>query len=219
MTRQAQVLAFALVLLGGVVPCHAGGDVYPKLTRSSFNSAAGSKGVVLLAVRWDRRWGCADYENAQLRVIGFDRLPSSKSDQNRPDILLDDAPRLMTKPEFDNYALLVDPGEYGLSGFMIKVAKSTTAVDYISAERSNLYKDGKPVGGSFVVAAGEVVYIGNFYLDCYKSPTLWRYYSEGRTGFEKHMAEFKHEYPYLDTTKTIYRLFETKSFGNHYELP
>jgi hypothetical protein len=33
------------------------------------------------------------------------------------------------------------------------------------------------------------------------------------------MAEFKAEFPFLDTTKAVYRLFDTESFGNHYQLP
>jgi hypothetical protein len=219
MEHHRQAAVFVIVLLGAIVPFHASADVYPRLTRSSFESASGSKGVVLLAVRWDRWWGCAGYDNAQLTVIGFDKLPSAKSDQDPPDILLDDAPRLMTKPIFDNYGLLVDPGEYGLSGFLVRVAKSVSSTEYYGAQRSEIIKDGRSSGGSFVVAADEIVYIGNFYLDCYQIPTIWRYYTEDRATFNKHMAEFKREFPFLDITKAVYRLFETELAGNHYELP
>jgi hypothetical protein len=69
------------------------------------------------------------------------------------------------------------------------------------------------------VAADEIVYIGNFYLDCYEIPTIWRYYTETHDGFGRHMAEFKSEFPFLDTSKAVYRLFETTRAGNHYELP
>lgn len=201
------------------MPGHAGADVFPKLTRGDFESAAGSKGVVLLAVRWDRRWNCAGFENAQLRVIGFDRLPSHRTDDDQPDILLDDAPRLMTKPQFNRYALLVEPGEYGLSGFLIKVAESVNSTRFFGAQRSELVKDGLSVGGAFNVAPGETVYIGHFYLDCTTIPTIWRYYLDGREAFAQYIADVSSDYPFLDTTKAVYRLFETERAGSHYELP
>ncbi len=218
MERRSIVSQVAAVFIA-VVSIRANADVFPKLTRSDYEAANGSKGVVLLAVRWDRWWNCAGYENAQLQIIGFDKLPSSKADQDPPDILLDDAPKLMTKPEFENYALLVEPGEYGLSGFLIKAARSASHIEHFGAQRSELIKGGKSEGGSFIVAADEIVYIGNFYLDCYKIPTIWRYYTETRDGFASHMAEFKSEFAFLDTSKAVYRLFETTRAGNHYELP
>lgn len=212
-------MTFAAIAMGAVVSFCANADVYPELTRSSYEAAAGTKGVALLAVRWDRRWNCAGYENAQLQIVGFDKLPSSKSNDDPPDILLDDAPKLMTRPQFDNYALLLDAGEYGLSGFLIKAARSVDKIEHFGAQRSELIRDGRSDGGSFTVAAGEIVYIGNFYLDCYKIPTIWRYYTETREGFASHMAEFKAEFPFLETTKAVYRLFETERAGNPYELP
>src|SRR5256885_11397217 len=48
--------------------------VAERITGEAVTAAQKSKGVVLLAVRWDRRWKCAGFENAQLRVIGFDKL-------------------------------------------------------------------------------------------------------------------------------------------------
>jgi hypothetical protein len=213
------IASLVAAVLFAVVSLRANADVFPKLTRGDYEAANGSKGVVLLAVRWDRAWNCAGYENAQLQIIGFDKLPSSKADQDPPDILLDDAPKLMTKPEFENYALLVEPGEYGLSGFRIKAARSVSRIEQFGAKRSELIKGGTSEGGSFVVAADEIVYIGNFYLDCYEIPTIWRYYTETHDGFGRHMAEFKSEFPFLDTSKAVYRLFETTRAGNHYELP
>jgi len=60
---------------------------------------SGTNAIVLLAVRWDRRWKCGRFENAQLRVIAFDKLPSTKVADDAPaDLLLDEAPALMTKP-------------------------------------------------------------------------------------------------------------------------
>jgi hypothetical protein len=86
MRRTVNVAAAVLAIFG--VASSVGADVTPKLTRTAYESAAGSKGVVLLAVRWDRWWGCGGYDNAQLTLIGFDRLPSAKLEQDLPDILL-----------------------------------------------------------------------------------------------------------------------------------
>jgi hypothetical protein len=213
-------ICFIALALGAVCASSTNAQVAERLTEANVESAKDQKGIVLLAVRWDRRWKCGGYENAQVRVIGFDKLPSKMtSDDDRPDILLDDAPKIFTKPDFDNYAFLVEPGEYGLSGFLIKVARSISDTNYLAFPRSKLIKDSRSLGGSFSVNAGESVYIGNFYLDCYKSPTLWRYHSNGHEAFAEHLKEFKRDFPMLDTTKVKFRLFETTEFGNPYRLP
>ena len=180
----------------------------------------GTNGVVLIGVRWDRRWKCGGFENAQLRVIGFDKLPSTKSsDEARSDIVLDDAPRLLTKPIFDHYAFLVEPGEYGISRIDIKVASSVRDISIATAPRSKLLKDGQPLGGSFTVGAGETVFIGLFYLDCYQEPTLWRYYPDGREEFNRYLETAKKTFPALDTESVVFRLFRTTVFGQDYSLP
>lgn len=215
----ARHLILATCLAGLVCVLDAAAQTVERLADDAV-AASESKGVVLLAVRWDRRWKCAGYENAQLRVIGFDKLPSTKPDDAAsPDLLLDDAPLLLTKPAFDNYAFLVEPGEYGLSRLEIKVARSMTDVGFFNAPRSKLLQGGQPLGGKFTVAAGEVVYLGHFYLDCYQQPTLWRYYPEGREGFKEYLASVKRMYPALDVEKVTFRLFQTKEFGRDYKLP
>lgn len=177
-------------------------------------------GVVVLAVRWDRRWKCGGFENAQLRVFAFDKIPSTKGDDATPDLVLDDAPAIATKPKFDNYAFLVPPGEYGLSRVEIKVAKSISEVGFFKVPRSRLMKDGRSEGGSFNVAPGEIVYIGHFYLDCStRQPTMWRYYPDGKEAFGEYLISLKGDFPWLDASKAIFRLFDTKSFGNDYKLP
>jgi hypothetical protein len=189
------------------------------ITADAYGRSRDTKGVVLLAVRWDRRWKCGGYENAQLRVIAFDKLPSEKGNDDRPDLVLDDAPRVMTKPAFDNYAFLVEPGEYGLSGLEIKVARSASDVGFFKAPRSIFMKEGKSAGGSFKVAAGEIVYIGHFYLDCAKQPTLWRYYPDGREAFSEYLSTMKKAFAMLDLGSAQFRLFQTTEFGNEYQLP
>ena len=189
------------------------------LTSENYIQDSAKKGVVLLSVRWDRKWKCAGFENAQLRLLGFDRLPSQRPiDDEGADLLLDDAPLLMTKPKFDDYAFLVEPGEYALSKLNIKAARSTTDVGVAKVGRERLLKEGAPDGGTFNVGAGEIVYIGHFYIDCYKEPSLWRYYLENREGFDNYLAEQKKKVPELDIDKAKFRLFKSRYFGRDYEL-
>lgn len=212
-------VAALLIALGHGTSAQAQGTVAERVTGDAVNSTNQSKGLILLAVRWDRRWNCAGFENAQLRVIAFDRLPTTKADDAAPDILLDDAPLIMTKPVFENYAFQVDPGDYGLSRLEIKVAKSLSDVGFFRVPRSKFLSDGKSLGGTFAVNAGEAVYLGHFYLDCHQQPILWRYYPEGREGFNGYLVSLKKIYPVLDIEKVVFRLFQTKEFGQDYKLP
>jgi hypothetical protein len=189
------------------------------LTSDSYAQLGNTHGVVLFSVRWDRYWWCGGFEHAQLQKIAFDKLPSRKRDSERPDILLSDAPVFATKPIFDNYALLLEPGEYGLSEVEIKVARSASDVGSLSLTRSTLLQAGQPQGGGFSVSPGEIVYIGHFYLDCTQEPTLWRYYADGREAYDEYLAEVKRQRPMLDITKARFRLFQTNTFGRSYELP
>jgi len=189
------------------------------LTHDTYAAEGASKAVVLISVRWDRKWKCAGYENAQLRVLGFDRMPSQHAaNDERADLLLDDAPLVMTKPAFDDYAFLVEPGEYALSRLQIKAAKSASDIRYSRVGRDRLLKDGKAQGGTFTAEAGEVVYVGHFYIDCYAEPAMWRYYMEGREAFDEYLAEWKKKFPELDTSKVKFRLFKSPYFGRDYEL-
>ena len=74
------------------------------------------------------------------------------------------------------------------------------------------------MSGTFRVGAGEIVYIGNFFLDCYKAPQLWRYYTEGMDNFKTHVAQYKHKYPFIAGEHVVYRLFETDTLGRPYTL-
>jgi hypothetical protein len=188
-------------------------------TARTYKQERSSKGVVLLDINWGRRWNCADYENAELRMLAFDQVPLSKSsDEEPPDLILAQGPSLFSEPTFKSYALLVSPGEYALTAFDIKVARSVADISHWGAKRTELWREGKAAGGTFKVAPGETVYIGNFFLDCYKQPQPWRYYTEGEKNFSKHLHEYKHKYPFLDVANVSYRLFDTNSIGNPYEL-
>jgi hypothetical protein len=194
-------------------------DASIEATAKSVAAAHGAKGIVLLDVNWGRRWNCGGFENAELRIIGFDRLPETKTEDDRADVMLIQPPlhSMASRPVFDSYALLLEPGEYTLAGFLIHVAYPSSD-DYWAAKRSDMLKDGKMDGGTFKVAAGEIVYIGNFFLDCFKAPQLWRYYTEGGENFKAHLAQYKQKYPFIDTGRVTYRLFETSRFGRPYEL-
>lgn len=210
------------LLLAALLPRTAAADtdLAKAISGDAVTANDASHGVVLLAVRWDRRWRCGGFENAQLRLIGFDKLPSAKThDAADADIVLSDAPLVNTKPIFDNYAFLVEPGDYGLSRLEIKAAKSTSDVGFFKVPRSKLLEAGKPLGGSFTVGAGEVIYIGHFYLECKPQPTLWRFYPNGRPAFDEYLASLKNVYPRLEVQKVLFRLFRTERFGYDYQLP
>lgn len=83
---------------------------------------------------------------------------------------------------------------------------------------STLFKDGKPIGGTFTAMAGEIVYIGHFGVDCAKEPVPWRYYIEGRAEFDRYAAGFRKRFPFIGNTPIRFRLFATTMFGEPYTL-
>lgn len=214
-------LAFAAFVpaIGSAATIQDAAGTAIEATAKTFKAGQSSKGVVLLDVNWGRRWDCGGFQNAELRALAFDRLPVSKtSDDERADLTLEQGASLLTKPTFISYAVMVEPGEYALTGIDIKLARSVSDVVRKVAKRSQLWKDEKALGGTFKVAAGETVYIGNFFLDCYQEPQLWRYYTEGQKGFKGHLKEYKRAYRFLNTDAVVYRLFETTLLGQPYEL-
>jgi hypothetical protein len=221
MTSKIFKLLIPLLLVCFVTGCATmeRGAVGSEATVDGYAKSKEIKGVVIFAVNWGRRWNCGSFENAEIMSLGFDQLPLKSSINNTPsEIFLDGPPRLTKKPMFIDYALLLEPGEYALTSFDIKAARSVSDVGRFVATRSNLIKDGKPNAGFFQVKAGEIVYIGNFYLDCNQDPIIWRYYTEGRDAFLKHMSEVKQKYPFIDPASVNYRLFQTTTIGNTYEL-
>lgn len=218
----AKILLPIFLLLVSVTGCATmeRGTVVSEATVDEFAKSKETKGVVVLSINWGRRWKCGNYENAEIMNMGFDKLPLNSSTDNAPSaILMDGPPRLTKKPIFVDYALLLESGEYALTSFDIKAARTVSDEGRFIAKRSNLIQDGKPKAGYFQVKAGEIVYIGNFYLDCYQDPIIWRYYTEGRDGFLKHMSEVKQQYPFIDPASVNYRLFQTTTIGVSYELP
>ncbi|HXC41439.1 MAG TPA: tetratricopeptide repeat protein, partial [Burkholderiales bacterium] len=211
-----QIAAFTLLLLGGARFAVAQGVArLDRLSAEEYSRLKEKTGVVLLAINWNRRWNCGGFQNAQLQSIAFDRMAAAaRADDAPPDLRIADAPLIMTTPGFDNYAFVVDPGSYVLSGFEVKAAMSMVDVRRGGAGRSRLIKDGKALGGSFEVQAREAVYIGHFFLDCYQQPMLWRFYSDGQEEFRKYLDSIKSKFPALDMQSIQYRPMTTVQFGN-----
>lgn len=168
-----------------------------------------TQGVVMLDAMWGRVWKCGGYENAQLVSFTFDKMPVTKrTNEEKSDIEISSANTLRVDNIFDPLAIQVPAGEYVLSGYKIKVAKSVSEVGYITVPRSALRND----PNTFSVNPGEVVYIGHFSLDCTYSPVIWRYYMEQKNVSSAH--SFTNKYPFINLNSVVYRLFKTKSFGN-----
>lgn len=119
-------------------------------------------------------------------------------------------------PDFIVYSSMLEPGTYAISQIKIKVAKSISDVGYLTAERSSLFESNLPVGGTFKVSAGEVVYIGHFGLDCSDRPMLWRYYKEDEESFKEFKDKLETYIPYLNDAN--FRLFKTSRFGHDFSL-
>lgn len=126
--------------------------------------------------------------------------------------------RLFVDSKFLPFAYVVQPGEYVLTAFNVKIARSMTDVVNIMGSKEDLVKNGKPLGGTFTVNPGEIVYVGHFGLDCGAAPFLWRYYVGGREEFEKYIFGFRQKYPFVKTVPVQFRLFSTQTLGNPYSL-
>ena len=191
-----------------------------ELTEETYAELKDKKGVVVVAINWGRKWKCANFENAQFEKLIFELMPIESSGKGEfAKIDLTSPLRLFVDNKFLNYAFIVDPGVYALSEFSIKVAKSSSDVGYLKVGKDKLIKDGEPYGGSITVKAGEAIYIGHFFIDCYRQPLPWRYYPDGRNDFNEFIKKFKEEFGYLSDADIKFRLFDTKHFGNPYELP
>jgi hypothetical protein len=204
----AVIAYLASVLL--ITPTAIAGERPTALTADTFSS---TKGTVFFFVNWGRAWGCGDFENAQLQEITFAKIPYSGIQDEELSLKLGFLAKILAKNQWIPYAYVVDPGEYALVAFDLKVANSTKDIRHLKPVAANLIKDNKPVAGTFKVAAGEIVYIGNFWVDCTTSdPIPWRYFSV-RSGFLNDVADFRKEYPFTKEVPIQYRLFSTNVIG------
>lgn len=191
-----------------------------KLKKGEYSKNSNEMGVVLLDVNWGRQWNCAGFENAQLKSLKFKNTSINTNSNNKyTEINLESPSRLFSKPKFISHGFLVNPGTYEFTEWSVKVAKSSREVGYINVGEDALVDNGVFHGGTVEVGANEIIYVGNFYLDCYKSPIPWRYYTEGRANFENHIKQYKKKFKFLKNYKVIYRLLDTNNFGEKYVLP
>ena len=189
---------------------------------AKFAATAGTKGVVLVVVKWARQYRCGAFETAQLRSLSFDKADIPKTDNgSKADLVIEDASILPAgaNSPFVNYAFIVEPGEYLLSAFDVRLARSVRDVGHYKGERSRLIAEGKSKGGSFTVDAGEIVYIGHFALDCTFEPMPWRYYPENRDDFAAYLRELSKVLPGIPVDRVKFRLFKTTTMGRPFELP
>ena len=182
----------------------------------SENTYKPSLGVIIMQANWGRAWKCGRFENAQLENLTFTKLPIDAPDQ--VSVELDTPSKLFVDSKFVPYVLVVQPGDYALAAFDVKIARSVSDVAHIKGTKEMLMKDGKAIGGSFTVNAGEVVYVGHFGLDCNAEPFLWRYYIEGRSEFERYVAGFREKYPFMKDSPVTFRLFASDTLGHPYSL-
>lgn len=184
-------------------------------TAASYASEGERLGVVLLEVFWGRRWRCGRFENAQLLSLGFDLVADAARPVDAPpDFLLEGPWRLTAPNHWVPYAYMLKPGEYQAASFEVGFARSRTDVGRHVAKRDKLIEAGKSKAGSFTVAAGEIVYLGNFGPDCAEAlPIPWRYFMKQGPDFTDHLASYKQKYPFLPTDRVVYRLFQTTLLG------
>jgi hypothetical protein len=189
------------------------------LSEGAFRETGAAKSTVIVQVNWGRYWKCGSYENAQLQKLAFRRINRVDDASVKNDWELAPSSILGAKPTFEPYAVLLDPGEYALSAFRFKLAKSVTDIKIAEPGPSNLIVDGRPVAGSFTVGAGEVVYIGHFGVDCQGEPSPWRFYIEGKSEFDRYVDGFHQRFPFTKDSPVTFRLFQTTQLGQPYDLP
>lgn len=173
-------------------------------------------GVLIIQVNWGRTWKCGQFENAQLQALTFTKSPIETSEPVTLD--LETPSKLFVDNQYLPYAFVIQPGEYVLTAFDVKVARSVSDVAHIKGTKDNLVQDGKPVGGTFTVNPGEIVYVGHFGLDCGAEPFLWRNYIDGQNDFEKYVGGFRQKFPFMKQVPVQYRLFSSQLFGHPFAL-
>jgi hypothetical protein len=190
-----------------------------KLKQRAYSKQSETMGVILMHVNWGRQWSCANYQNAQLVSLQFEKTSLARQGKNKnTEIQLKTPSRLSVNPVDLPYGFLVEPGTYAFTSWSIKAARSMKDVGYLKASHEELVDDTKYLGGTVNVEAGEVIYIGHFDLDCAYSPVPWRYYAEGKESFENQKAEYRKEFKFLRNEEIKYRLLETTNYGRAYIL-
>lgn len=188
------------------------------LSEESYANGGDELGVAIFEVNWGRRWECGNYENAQLQRLTFTARSSQSGRFDGTELLLEAPSRLFVDNAFTATAIMINPGIYALTGFDVKTARSITDVGHYVGTEKELLVGGEPQAGSFTVAAGEIVYIGHFGLDCGDEVIPWRYYLSDREMFEDYVQGFRETFPFTNTIDVEFRLFETNTIGTPFSL-
>jgi TPR repeat protein len=213
-SRQRRLIA-ASVVLCLALPSHGQVAIraapLEKMSATAYGQLKDVIGVVLLSVNWNPRANCSGFDDARLLSLSFDRGPDARADGAPGDLVVDEP-----MPGTADYAFVVVPGQYALSGFDIGVAKSPRERGGFRAARSRLIKNALPLGGGFEVRAGEVVYIGDFSIECRSQPIPWRSFPEGPAEFQAYLGRIKPRFPSLDLGKAQFRPMVTSEYGPFY---
>ena len=185
----AKSLRYAIAILGAL-PTFVVAAEPVSLSADTYKA---DLGVLIIQVNWGRAWKCGQFENAQLQALTFTKSPIDTAPSLSID--LETPSKLFVDNKFLPYAFVVQPGEYLLTAFDVKVARSVSDVAHIKGSKDTLLKNGKPIGGTFTVSPGEIVYVGHFGLDCGAEPFLWRSYIQNRADFERYIVVFTTEVP------------------------
>lgn len=185
---------------------------YDEFTKKNYERYKNEKAVIIYGVNWGRQWGCAGFENAQLQHLTFSRIDPKTNSLDGEDIVLKTPSVLLAENISKPYIIIVNPGEYALTAFDVKIAESVDKVGHLQAKDKDLFKDGKAIGGTFKANPGEIVYIGDFGLDCAYEPIPWRYYVQ-KEDFERFTVGFRKKYKFIGDKQIIYRFFQTDMFG------
>ncbi len=207
------VFVFATTVFGIV---HSGGLI--ELSESAYKEHQANSALLIVQINWGRKWGCGEYENAQIHKLSFNQSSTNGQFDSNNSIIFETPSRLFVKDEFVPYAYIVEPGQYALVEYDIKVARSTADVGHLLAKKGDLFKNGNAVGGTFTATKGKATYIGHFGLDCYQQPIPWRYHINGRVEFEKYVEGFRKRFPFVRNVPVSFKLFSTSILGQPYSL-
>ena len=216
-SRFRYILVIAVMLLTAGIACSATADDAVKLSKRNYQKYSDQRAVLLINVYWTRAWGCHDNNYAQLTNLTFRKIDSDSH-------WVKDGARIELKgggllsSVAKDYQLMVPPGIYALAGYRMRLSREFLDTVVQNATEEHLTKGGVAIGGQFEVGAGEVVYVGDFYLDCTQEPILWRYYLTPTDGFRDYMDEMAKRHPYLDRDKVIFRLFQSDYFSQPIEI-
>ncbi|MEF8731504.1 MAG: hypothetical protein V5B40_06230 [Candidatus Accumulibacter meliphilus] len=131
-------LRHTIAILGSL-PALAGAAEPVNLEADSYKT---DLGILIIQVNWGRTWKCGQFENAQLQALTFTKSPV---DAPKPLSLdLETPSKLSVDNKFLPYAFVIQPGEYVLTGFDVKVARSVSDVAHIKGSKDDLIQDGKP---------------------------------------------------------------------------